>query len=229
MPQGSTTLYILIRYNTKYKVYRDWFCIDPKGIKFNSSCQQQFDEFGNQTKFLSKPLFSMPPDMPDHVTCVAVGSKIYSLGGYDSTTYISHPRIYNKAYVYDTAAHDNNNNKTLVEWERIPSMLLPRSGPSALVVDEKLIVMGSDFLSNWTRGIPWSEVYDPINNTWSTFINQPPSHLIFATISNTCVPSVECLFVGAQYEYVSNIFPSYSQNILLLSQACFVEGSSSAI
>ncbi|KAF5183868.1 hypothetical protein FRX31_026545 [Thalictrum thalictroides] len=154
--------------------YREWFSIDPTGIKLLGSCsEEESDEFDKKRKFPSdelvqkrkfqfkQPLFVTPSYIPEWATFVAAESKIYALGGrkQNENYEIKHA---SEVYVYDTAADKDN-----ADWKPLPSMLTGRSGPGVVALDGKLYVMGSDQLNEFWYIGPWCEVYDICNNCWS--------------------------------------------------------------
>ena len=84
------------------------------------------------------------PTPCNHVAGVAVGSKVYTFGGFIEQNRCPH----SLCYVYDTATDT---------WSRIASLSRPRGAISAVALDGKIHLLGGRDV----RSVEWHEVYDP--------------------------------------------------------------------
>ena len=82
---------------------------------------------------------------------VALGGKIYVIGGFDGTSNIPTDRV----DVYDPAAKS---------WSRAAPLPAPRGGHAAVVLDGKIHVLGG---GNEVSTLADHSVYDPAANRWS--------------------------------------------------------------
>src|SRR5262249_29457044 len=80
----------------------------------------------------------------NHVAGVAIGTKIYTFGGFIEQNRCPH----SKCFVYDTTSD---------RWEPIAGLLRPRGASSAVVLDGKIHLLGGRDV----RSVEWHEIYDP--------------------------------------------------------------------
>ena len=89
------------------------------------------------------------PHPGNHVSAAAVGSKIYTFGGFVEQNRCPH----SKCFVYDVE------NDT---WEPIAALARPRGAISAQTLDDKIHLLGGRDV----RSVEWHEIYDPQTNTY---------------------------------------------------------------
>jgi N-acetylneuraminic acid mutarotase len=85
----------------------------------------------------------------NHVALAAIGTKIYSFGGFIEQNRCPH----SKCFVYDT---------TTDQWTPIAGLLRPRGASSAIVLDGKIHLLGGRDV----RSVEWHEVYDPATDKY---------------------------------------------------------------
>lgn len=112
--------------------------------KSNSDYHQVFDPATGEWT-LKAPI----PFACNHLGMAAVGSRIYSFGGFIEQNRCPH----SNCYVYDT------NTDT---WEEIPRLLRPRGAISIVELDGKLHLLGGRNV----RSLDWHEIYDPETKTY---------------------------------------------------------------
>jgi N-acetylneuraminic acid mutarotase len=89
----------------------------------------------------------------EHVSAVALASKIYALGGrWSGTGELTSVEIYDPAT--DT-------------WTMGTPMQIARAGFGAAVVGGKIVVVGGEVLSGNNRALTSVEIYDPVSDSWS--------------------------------------------------------------
>ena len=113
--------------------------------RFDANFHQVFDSKAG-TWSLKAP-FPVPGN---HIAGVAIGSKIYTFGGFIEQNRCPHSRC----FVYDTATD---------QWAPIAGLSRPRGAISAIVLDGKIHLLGGRDV----RSVEWHEVYDPATNKYS--------------------------------------------------------------
>ena len=98
------------------------------------------------------------------------GTRIYAVGGYDSTA----AGISTVVEAYDT---------TQKTWSTTAPMLSPRSGFAAVSVGGKLHALGG-FDDSYTQ-LATHEVYDPTTNEWSSLAPLPTARANLAAVTGT--------------------------------------------
>ena len=98
------------------------------------------------------------------------GTRIYAVGGYDSTA----AGISRVVEAYDT---------TQKTWSTTAPMLSPRSGFAAVSVGGKLHALGG-FDDSYTQ-LATHEVYDPTTNEWSSLAPLPTARANLAAVTGT--------------------------------------------
>ncbi|MER6105999.1 carboxypeptidase regulatory-like domain-containing protein [Streptomyces sp. NPDC001832] len=88
-----------------------------------------------------------------------IGGKVYSVGGFDGTTYR------NNAYRYDADAQ---------AWSALPNLSVARDAPQAAAYGGKLYVFGGWGLDG--HPVAKTEIYDPASGTWSTGADNPKAY-----------------------------------------------------
>jgi N-acetylneuraminic acid mutarotase len=95
--------------------------------------------------------FKAPFPMPsNHIALVPLGSKLYSFGGFTEQNRCP----FSKCYVYDTVTD---------EWASIAPLSRPRGAASAIVVDDKIHLLGGRDV----RSVEWHEIYDPATDKYT--------------------------------------------------------------
>jgi len=89
------------------------------------------------------------PTPCNHVAGVAIGSKVFTFGGFIEQNRCPH----SLCYVYDTAADT---------WSRVASLSRPRGAISAVALDGKIHLLGGRDV----RSVEWHEVYDPATDKY---------------------------------------------------------------
>jgi hypothetical protein len=80
----------------------------------------------------------------NHIALAAIGSRIYTFGGFIEQNRCPHSRC----FVYDA---------TTDRWETIAALSRPRGAISAVVVDDRIHLLGGRDV----RSVEWHETYDP--------------------------------------------------------------------
>lgn len=86
----------------------------------------------------------------NHVAGVAIGSKIYTFGGFIEQNRCPH----SKCFAYDTATD---------QWAPIAGLSRPRGAMSAIVLDDKIHLLGGRDV----RSVEWHEIYDPSTDKYT--------------------------------------------------------------
>ena len=90
------------------------------------------------------------PHPCNHVAGVAIGTKIYTFGGFVEQNRCPH----SKCFVYDSATD---------QWAPIAALSRPRGAISAILLDGKIHLLGGRDV----RSVEWHEVYDPATDKYS--------------------------------------------------------------
>lgn len=94
---------------------------------------------------------TLPGGVLNAPSAVAVGTRIYVVGGFEGTTNLPTPAV----RVFDTASK---------RWSSARPLPAPRGGAAAVVLDGLIHVLGG---GNQFSTIPDHSVYDPRSNTWA--------------------------------------------------------------
>lgn len=130
---------------------------------------------------------SRSPFVPYHST-VAVGSKIYVIGGIDKASSSS-------VRILDCGSDT---------WHDAPNMTVARSNPTAVFLDEKIYVMGGVKIDESKN---WFEVFDVKTQTWSVLSNPDDGHELIKNI--TVIPGhlyVSCVIENVMYCFYGTLF-----------------------
>ena len=115
--------------------------------------RHRFDANFHQVYHFKARTWSLKSPFPvagNHVAGVAIGSKIYTFGGFIEQNRCPHSRC----FVYDTATD---------QWTPIAGLSRPRGAISAIELDGKFHLLGGRDV----RSVEWHEVYDPAANKYS--------------------------------------------------------------
>jgi len=113
--------------------------------RFDANFHQVYDSRA-RTWSLKAPF----PVAGNHVAGVAIGSKVYTFGGFIEQNRCPHSRC----FVYDTATD---------QWTSIAGLSRPRGAISAIELGGKIHLLGGRDV----RSVEWHEVYDPATNKYS--------------------------------------------------------------
>ncbi|CAL5410829.1 unnamed protein product [Camellia sinensis] len=106
----------------------------------------------DQTSQIRSPIFP-PPNHLAQSSTIAVGSRIYVIGGCDfSGEYTPIPETFKDVYYLDTLCPENG-------WHKAFSMMKPRELPYSIASNGKMYVMGSSAMGE-EDPYPWGEVLD---------------------------------------------------------------------
>ncbi len=95
--------------------------------------------------------FAAPFPLPcNHIALTAIGTKLYSFGGFIEQNRCPH----SKCFVYDTATD---------QWSPIAGLSRPRGAASAVVLDGLIHILGGRDV----RSVEWHDVYDPATDTYT--------------------------------------------------------------
>jgi hypothetical protein len=87
----------------------------------------------------------------NHIALAAIGSRIYTFGGFIEQNRCPHSRC----FVYDA---------TTDRWETIAPLSRPRGAISAVVVEDRIHLLGGRDV----RSVEWHETYDPKTDRYAT-------------------------------------------------------------
>jgi N-acetylneuraminic acid mutarotase len=131
-------------------------CVVECGGKIYSAAgyaKHRVDGNFNQVYDPATKSWSLKAEFPircNHVSGAAVGTKIYTFGGFVEQNRCPH----SKCFVYDTATD---------QWAPIASLSRPRGAISAITLDGKIHLLGGRDV----RSVEWHEVYDPATDKFS--------------------------------------------------------------
>jgi N-acetylneuraminic acid mutarotase len=95
--------------------------------------------------------FAAPFPLPcNHIALVAIGTKLYSFGGFTEQNRCPH----SKCFVYDTETD---------AWAPIAGLSRPRGAASAVVLDGQIHILGGRDV----RSVEWHEIYHPATDTYT--------------------------------------------------------------
>ncbi len=95
--------------------------------------------------------FAAPFPLPcNHIALTAIGTKLYSFGGFIEQNRCPH----SKCFVYDTETD---------AWSPIAGLSRPRGAASAIVLDGKIHILGGRDV----RSVEWHDVYDPATDKYT--------------------------------------------------------------
>ncbi|KAF9603207.1 hypothetical protein IFM89_034540 [Coptis chinensis] len=130
---------------------REWYHIDPC-----ESTKQRRRELTSE--------YSMPDHIHSNFGAVALGSKLYAIGGRVETPADSIESLA-QVFVYDTQSTNSY-------WEKGPSMISAKQQPYVSAIEGKIYAMGTEG-DDAVKG-PWAEFFDMESNEW---VGLPPPHV----------------------------------------------------
>jgi hypothetical protein len=121
-------------------------CMDKIHI-IGGYARQRVDTDFHQVFDPAEKAWSLKAPIPfpcNHVALATIGTKIYAFGGFIEQNRCPH----SKCFVYDVVEN---------VWQRIAALQRPRGATSAVVLDQKIHLLGGRDV----RSVEWHEVYDP--------------------------------------------------------------------
>jgi N-acetylneuraminic acid mutarotase len=122
--------------------------------------------------------WSKGPDLPTPrggLQAVAVGTKIYAIGGAKNPDY-STPELRPNVPVENVATNEVFDTATNT-WSPAAPMLTARNHHGAVLIDGKIYVVGgrigSTFIIGLSNNVSTNEVYDIEKNTWASVLGMP--------------------------------------------------------
>ncbi|KAL7210787.1 hypothetical protein ACSBR2_013791 [Camellia fascicularis] len=124
----------------------------------------------DQQNQIMSPIFPRPNHLAQS-SAVAVGSRIYVMGGCDvSVEYTAIPETFKDVYYLDTLCPENG-------WHKTFSMMKPREAPYSIASNGKIYVMGSSAMVE-EDPYPWAEVLDTdLGGGWTPLLEDKPMDL----------------------------------------------------